>query len=209
MIRKAKEKYPNDANVLFALKYHIASVINAIDYTLQTCKGNMNVKKIYFDLDGVLADFEGGVQSLCNMTPTPLNGERDIKYDDLMWQEIKKVEHFYKKLKPMPGAKQLFDTVYSKYGASCEILTAIPKPKRGIAYAAQDKVEWVRQNISKDVKVNAVMREEKQEFCIDSGCVLIDDMKKNTENWQKLGGTGILHTDSETTLDILKEYGII
>lgn len=29
----------------------------------------MEVKKIYFDMDGVLADFAGGVRELCGMEP--------------------------------------------------------------------------------------------------------------------------------------------
>lgn len=37
MIRKIKDKYPDDTDVLFVLKYHIISVVDAIDYTIQTC----------------------------------------------------------------------------------------------------------------------------------------------------------------------------
>ena len=38
MIRKIKDKYPDDTDVLFVLKYHIVSVVDAIDYTIQTCE---------------------------------------------------------------------------------------------------------------------------------------------------------------------------
>ena len=38
MIRKIKDKYPDDTDVLFVLKYHIISVIDAIDYTIKTCE---------------------------------------------------------------------------------------------------------------------------------------------------------------------------
>lgn len=38
MIRKIKDKYPDDTDVLFVLKYHIISVIDAIDYTINTCE---------------------------------------------------------------------------------------------------------------------------------------------------------------------------
>lgn len=36
MIRKVKEKYPDDTDVLFVLKYHIVSVVDAIDFTIKT-----------------------------------------------------------------------------------------------------------------------------------------------------------------------------
>ena len=35
LLRKVKNKYPEDANVLFALKYHIVSVVDSIDATIQ------------------------------------------------------------------------------------------------------------------------------------------------------------------------------
>lgn len=82
--------------------------------------------KIYFDMDGVLADFQKGVLDLCHMEPTPLNGKRDVHYDDRMWAAIREVGHFYAKLELVQGAKELFDAVYGKYGDQCEILTAVP-----------------------------------------------------------------------------------
>ncbi len=160
----------------------------------------MTIRKIYFDMDGVLADFSQGVRELCGMEPTPLNGKRDAQYDDLMWTEIAKVEHFYLELKQMPGAKSLFDTVYKGFKDRCEILTAIPNPKRNIVNAERDKIEWVKRNLSERVKVNVVQRTEKPKFCTGEDCVLIDDMQKNIRMWQELGGTGILFIDADQTL---------
>ena len=37
LLRKVKEQYPEDADILFVLKYHITSVVDAIDCTLQAC----------------------------------------------------------------------------------------------------------------------------------------------------------------------------
>ena len=37
LLRKVKQKYPNDSDILFVLKYHIVSVVDAIDLTLKTC----------------------------------------------------------------------------------------------------------------------------------------------------------------------------
>ncbi len=37
LLRKAKEIYPADSDVLFILKYHITSVVDSIDATLQAC----------------------------------------------------------------------------------------------------------------------------------------------------------------------------
>ena len=35
MLRKAKRMYPEDADILFVLKYHIVSVVDSIDATIQ------------------------------------------------------------------------------------------------------------------------------------------------------------------------------
>ena len=103
----------------------------------------MSVSKIYFDMDGVLADFDRGVRELCGMEP-PEQGVRSKAEDDRMWEEIRKVGHFYDKLELMPGAKEMFDAVYGKYGDRCEILTGIPKEKRKILTAAEDKRAWMK-----------------------------------------------------------------
>ncbi len=37
LLRQVKEKYPDEANILFILKYHIISVVDAIELTLEAC----------------------------------------------------------------------------------------------------------------------------------------------------------------------------
>lgn len=170
----------------------------------------MTVEKIYFDMDGVLADFERGVKEICGLTP-PSQNAKHHKHgdDDEMWKRIKENEHFYDRLELMPEAKAMFDTVYERYGDKCEILTGVPKPKRGITCAGEDKIKWVRRLLSKDIVVNIVLREEKPQFCKGEGCILIDDMERNIRDWNAEGGTGIVHVTAEETLSILREKGII
>ncbi|MBR3516736.1 MAG: hypothetical protein IKO10_10510 [Lachnospiraceae bacterium] len=71
-----------------------------------------------------------------------------------MWEKIREVGHFYDKLDPMPGAVELFNEIYDKYGDKCEILTGIPKPKRGILTAGDDKIAWAHRILSPTFKVN-------------------------------------------------------
>jgi phosphoglycolate phosphatase-like HAD superfamily hydrolase len=42
----------------------------------------MEVRKIYFDMDGVLADFERGVRELCNLEPLSQNAKHRDKHKD-------------------------------------------------------------------------------------------------------------------------------
>lgn len=162
----------------------------------------MDISKIYFDMDGVLADFDRGVTELCNFPYIPQD-KKTPEQDDEMWAAIRKVEHFYFKLEPMEGALEMFAKIYEKYGSRCEILTGIPKPKRGIATAGEDKTEWVHKYLSPDIVVNIVYAQDKKNFCKGKDYVLIDDLKKNTDVWINSGGTGILHRSVENTMEIL------
>lgn len=169
-----------------------------------------NVEKIYFDLDGVLADFERGVEEICGLTPPSQNAKHHKPgSDDDMWIGIQAAGHFYDMLELMPGAKELFEAVYEKYGDRCEILTGIPKPKRGIPQAGDDKVSWTRRMLSGKVKVNIVCREDKVLFSKNPDCILIDDMERNIRDWEAAGGTGILHVSAENTMRVLREKGLL
>ena len=163
--------------------------------------------KIYFDMDGVLADFDGGVQELCGMPALPNYGSRSSEEDRLMWEEIRKVDHFYGKLRPLPGAREMFQALREKY--ECEILTGVPKPERGIHQAGQDKIDWVAKYLGTDIPVHIVFRREKIQYCTGKDTVLIDDLAETIRVWKEQGGTGILHTDPESTLKELKEMGIL
>ena len=160
----------------------------------------MDVKKIYFDMDGVLADFDSGVRNLCNMEPLPQSEDQPVGYDDELWRRVRETGHFYDKLEMIPGAKELFDYVYKRYGDKCEILTGVPKPRRGITTAGDDKINWVRRLFSQEVKVNIVWREEKPDYCTGKDCILIDDYELNIKEWENCGGTGILFSDAESVL---------
>jgi hypothetical protein len=170
---------------------------------------SMTVSKIYFDMDGVLADFDKGVNELCHMKATSQNKQADEKYDDLMWEEIRKIDHFYDRLDLMPGAKEMFDLLYGKYGDKCEILTGIPRESRGIVTAAEDKVAWTRRMLSWTIKIHTVSRKEKKEYCTGPETILIDDREQTILEWREGGGTAVLHISPEQTTEELKKLGVL
>jgi 5'(3')-deoxyribonucleotidase len=157
----------------------------------------MKISKIYIDLDGVLADFTRGIKELCGIEPINQAHKKEGD-DDIMWAAVKKVDHFYDKLELMPGAAEMFTILSSKYDV--EILSGIPKARRGIHTAGEDKISWVHRLLSKDIKVNIVYRNEKKNYVTGPDCILIDDLPKNIREWNEAGGTGILFTSVENTL---------
>jgi len=169
----------------------------------------MEVKKIYFDMDGVLADFDRGVREILGMEPSPQGEGWKPGMDDPMWAKASKVPHFYDKLEPMPGALEMLTILYEKYGDRCEILTGIPKPKRGMVGSAEDKVKWMRRLFPKEIVIHTVYREEKPDYCTGRDCILVDDLKKNNAEWEAAGGTGIVHVTPEETLNRFRELGLL
>ena len=89
------------------------------------------------------------------------------------------------------------------------IISGIPKTRRGITTAGQDKINWVRRLLSEDIVVNIVYKEDKPQYCTGEDCILIDDLPANIQAWEKMGGTGIINTGAEDTRGILKEMGLL
>ena len=163
----------------------------------------MKIEKIYFDMDGVLADFDRGVNELCHFD----HGERsnrDKEKEDAMWRAVSKVDHFYDRLPLINGALEMFKVISNAFPDLCEILSAAPKEKRGIVTAKEDKINWVKRILGQDIPVNIVTRAEKAEYAKGKGYVLIDDLKKNIEEWDE-NGSGILFENADEVILKLKE----
>lgn len=116
----------------------------------------MQINKIYFDMDGVLADFDRGITELCLMKPQK-QGVEGATSDDELWAAVRNVENFYNKLVPIKGAVEMFNTLREQYGDKCEILSAVPKPRRNIQTAREDKIRWVKRILSDEVVINLII----------------------------------------------------
>lgn len=159
-----------------------------VDKTIvRTGKEANMIEKIYFDMDGVLADFDRGIKEICHLIPLDQVNKKP-EDDDKMWEAVKEAGHFYDMLEPMEGAIDMFNKLYEEYGEKVEILSGIPKPRRGILTSGEDKTNWAHRLLSKDLKVNIVYREEKKNYVTSKGCILVDDLKKNIDEWEAQGG---------------------
>lgn len=164
--------------------------------------------KVYFDMDGVLDDFDEGVRHMLHMKPLP-QGIKDNKYKKALFSGIASVPHFYCKLHPF------YDTIFLLYDVediigedNVEILTGVPLPHKGCDYAA-DKEKWVRQFVSSHIKVNCVFSKDKPQFVEGPQSILIDDYPKNITQWNETGGTGILFKNVKQTREELSKLNIL
>lgn len=163
------------------------------------------MRKIYFDLDGVMANFEKACVEHIGIH----YWDRTV---DKYWHIIDKIPRFYYNLEMLPGAYTMFQQVYDKHGPEVvEVLTGCPLPTGELVTAHQDKVEWFRDTIHPGVKVNTIQGgKNKWKYLEENpGSVLIDDYLRNIKSWIEYGGVGILHTDPDSTVAKLKLLGLL
>ena len=157
---------------------------------------------IYLDMDGVLADFIGGLENAFGT-----EGAEDFlgtSGSSTKWDSLRKVRGFWKDLPIMPGSRELFKFV-SKYPH--ETLTAYPKR---MPEAQDGKTKFMRTKFKFKGKMNLVMRADKQKYAKNKEGkpnILIDDYIKNIRQFESAGGVGIHHTNASKTINTLKKLG--
>ena len=159
----------------------------------------MNIKRVFIDMDGVLADFNTGVETLTG-TPFPNTDKGHNDYD--MRKEELTNKRLIRNLPPMDDMHDL--VAYVRHTRlPWEILTAAGVINRELV--VYDKGEWIREHVSPSVVVTCTMTGSQKGMFALEGSVLIDDRKKNIQAWEDNGGIGILHTSAEDTINQLKK----
>ena len=141
----------------------------------------MNRKRIYFDMDGVLVNFESGVAKLSEETKKEYEGRID------------EVPGLFALMDPMPGAIEAVQLLSKHFDVY--ILSTSPWNN---PTAASDKVEWVKKHMNGIFHTRVVISHHK-ELCI--GDYLIDDNAKNgasefSGEWIQMGSKQFPDWDS-------------
>jgi len=145
-------------------------------------------RRIYLDLDGVMADFDAHF-------PAVFGIDHRSMADDAMWEKINAHPSYFEDMPLCQGAAEFFADIRLLHPI---ILTACPRTN--YAHVAGQKRRWVQRHLGKDVTVIPVMGgHNKCLFMHAPGDVLIDDYAKNCGPWEKMGGVAILHTSFEDT----------
>ena len=148
---------------------------------------------VYLDMDGVLADFFGGVEFLYGVEHwKELTND---KTKDLKKQVIDRITgtDFFAVLPKFPTADALIDMVKKFTGGKFSINTS---PLRGDhENSAKYKKVWISNNIEQPD--NIIVTGRKETYAKDKGTgtpdILIDDRPINIQKWQAAGGYGILY----------------
>jgi hypothetical protein len=164
-------------------------------------EGMEDVKPIvYLDMDGVLADFFGGVEFLYGVEHwKQLTND---KTKDLKKEVIDRITgtDFFAVLPKFPTADALIDMVKKFTGGNFSINTS---PLRGDhENSAKYKKVWISNNI--ETPDDIVVTGRKETYAKDKGTgtpnILIDDRPINIQRWQAAGGYGILYQANRDSL---------
>ena len=156
------------------------------------------VKRIFIDMDGVLTDFQLGVEEMIGMRLTSDDvghSEYDKRKEELTNKRL------FRNLPPMKDMWELMG--YLKHtGLPLVILTAAGVINRELV--VWDKHEWIKQWVDPTMVVTCTMSGAQKAAFAAKGNVLIDDRGKNIDAWVKAGGIGIKHKTARDTITELK-----
>lgn len=152
--------------------------------------------QLFLDLDGVLADFEGGAEQLLGMPAEQYQAQRG---PGAFWKKLATAPDFYGSLALLPDAQELFDGVAH---LDPIILTGLPIGK----WAEPQKRAWVERHFP-GLQVITTLARNKYTYCTP-GDVLVDDREKYADAWEKAGGIFILHTSAASSLAEVRKLGL-
>lgn len=152
-----------------------------------------DVKPIFLDLDGVLADFNSAAAMVCNIDVDKVDMSRwdwfesaGITYQQF-WESIEEYELFWVDIiLPYHWAQTLVDL--------CRRFAPVifcTQPGRCSSGASQ-KIDWLRNHeFMDDEKNDYIVCGDFKHMLAGSGGTLIDDRQKNIDCWRAAGGTAI------------------
>ena len=160
---------------------------------------------VYLDMDGVLADFFGGVEKMYGFEHwKQLTND---KTKDLKKEVIDRITgtDFFATLPKFQSADELIDMVKKFTGGKFSINTS---PLRGDhENSGKYKKVWISNNIEQPNEI--IVTGRKESYAKDKGTgtpnILIDDRPVNIERWQAAGGYGILYQANRDSLDKVKK----
>jgi nicotinic acid mononucleotide adenylyltransferase len=160
---------------------------------------------VYLDMDGVLADFFGGIEKMYGVE----NWKQltNDKTKDLKKEVIDRITgtDFFATLPKFPTADTLIDMVKKFTGGTFSINTS---PLKGDhENSGKYKKVWISNNIEQPAEI--VVTGRKETYATDKGTgtpnILIDDRPVNIQKWQAAGGYGILYQANRDQLTKVKK----
>ena len=158
--------------------------------------------KIYLDMDGVISDFEARYVELFGERPSDIQRRNKEFYN--YWETFVMGNNFAT-LPRHKGSIELLHVLHTEFK---DIPVEILSSSGGQKYhdeVAEQKRHWLRVH---GIEYNALIvpgGSKKAEYAKSPWDILIDDTERNIKKFKDAGGTGILHTDADSTIVELRK----
>ena len=152
---------------------------------------------VYLDMDGVLADFFGGLEERFDVKHW-----KDIPNIEAALDSLKHTAFFYK-LEPFSKTNYLINFVKKLCGTDWGICSS---PLRGDEYnSAYHKRRWLEKYGYEPLTQNIIFTANKHKYAVSpvdgKPNILVDDKPSNIARWVEAGGIGIPYQANENDLD--------
>ena len=148
----------------------------------------MGTPRLFLDADGVLANFDEGVERWLGMSFRRFEARHGR---GAVWKRLANAKNFYGSLDEMPDARLLFDAVEH---LKPTILTGLPLGR----WAAPQKVEWAAEHFP-GVPIITCMARDKHKH-MKAGDVLVDDRENHRAAYEEAGVVFIHHKNATDSL---------
>lgn len=149
------------------------------------------IKTVFLDVDGVLADFDGGADLWYGRDNGP-SQQWGYDYQAMFgmsgtqfWEGL--TETFWETLPKLPWADELVDALESRFPGRVVFLTSPP-----LKGGASGKATWLRKNYPKLYNDKRYLIGPGKSFVAQPNALLIDDRNKNCRLFKEAGGKVVL-----------------
>ena len=168
--------------------------------------------KIYFDMDGVLANFDAMRPNNKDLNhPSGELSPEKRAAKKAQWQEIEKQPNFWHDIPVMENIEYLLSTAFDI--GELFVLSKMPGAEKFVGgqkyvdFVANEKRKWIVANLNKffDAKHVIACNGPKGKFMHPTKSdILVDDRAENIDEWESSGGVGVLFTNVIDTTNKLK-----
>lgn len=157
----------------------------------------MKTKFCFLDMDGVLADFNGGILKV-HGKENPYNpNEKGLwnigDYWNISNDEMMKPTHqpgFWENLEVIPGSFEMVETLADIFGI--DNICILSSPAKNSAICIPEKIKWLQKYFPEIAERKNYFFGSKKGFMGAEGNWLVDDGDFNIEDFEAAGGNGLL-----------------
>ncbi len=169
--------------------------------------------KIYFDMDGVLVNFDTNAAGGANLNHPSETLSPELKaLKTQFWQKIEQNKNFWHDIPVMPRITELLST--AKQYSELFVLSKTPGAHHFVSgqtyvdFVANEKRNWIAEHLSEFFDANHVIICDGAKGKLihpTKDDILVDDRKENIDEWISQGGTGVLFKNAIDAKNLLIE----